>query len=93
MEIELSLVMDRIYSSADFLPYLKKIHKFLIQTSLLGKNFSNYYLQVNDIDESTTYKISQNFEHFFQCLPLKAGYPVKKMISIFWVCGTEIWIF
>lgn len=68
MEIELSLVMDRISSRAGFIPYLKKIHNFLLETSILGDNFSSYYLQVDDMENATEYKMPQDFEQFYSML-------------------------
>lgn len=78
MEIELSLVMDRIRSTADFLPYLKKIHEFFVKTSVLGENFSNYYLQVDDMDKATEYKMSQDFEQFFSMLVSQGEAPSEE---------------
>lgn len=77
MEIEFSLVMDRVRSKSDFIPYLKKIHTFLMKTSVLGNNFANYYLQSGEaedinmetlIRESTQHKIPPDFKDFFSML-------------------------
>ncbi len=75
MEIELSLVMDRISSRSDFIPYLKKIHNFLLETSILGDNFSSYYLQVDDMENATEYKMPQDFEQFYSMLASQGEAP------------------
>ena len=78
MEIELSIVMDRINSRSDFILYLKKIHAFLMKTSILGDNFANYYLQAGESEdemdleahlrESTQHKVPSDFKYFFSML-------------------------
>lgn len=80
MELELSLVMDRVHSPNDFTAYLEKIHAFLMQTSKLGENFSHYYLQAGDpeemeemdieahIESATQYKVPSNFTDFLSML-------------------------
>lgn len=75
MEIKLSLVMDRINSRSDFIPYLKKIHAFLMSTSILGDNFANYYLQAGESEdleahlrESTQHKLPSDFKDFLSML-------------------------
>lgn len=68
MELLLSIVLKRIALPVEYLSYLKIIHNFLLESSILGQSFRSYFLQVLDMEEATAYRVPGDFEQFYSLL-------------------------
>ena len=92
--------MDRINSRSDFIPYLKKIHAFLMSTSILGDNFANYYLQAGESEdleahlrESTQHKLPSDFKDFLSMLTSCGEAPQENDFYLFAIGFLRCFVF